>query len=187
MVKKKKYVITIKTSLKSVLLDNEAAQEFKETWEELVKTRHLLRIGTQQFLHWYLLNEMEPREINVEFISPKESIEKTTTPKHDSIKKQTPKKEKKKYPIHGLVGCRSQKCQNQLRKQFPDKEWAKAKVITRYWNPDVNSTLNMLKCVYYMKRNNGSRLPYMTRPTTNHSMGASSSSGGVSASFDTSL
>jgi hypothetical protein len=68
MVKKKKDVITIKTSLKSVLLDNEAAQEFKETLEELVKKQHLLRIGTQQFLHWYLLNEMEPREINVEFI-----------------------------------------------------------------------------------------------------------------------
>ena len=68
MVKKKKDVITIKTSLKSVLLDNEAAQEFKETLEKLVKKQHILRIGTQQFLHWYLLNEMEPRKINVEFI-----------------------------------------------------------------------------------------------------------------------
>jgi len=47
----------------------------------------------------------------------KESIKKTTTPKPDSIKKQKPKKEKKKSPIHGLVGCRSQKCQDQLRKQ----------------------------------------------------------------------
>ena len=37
MVKKKKDVITIKSSLKSVLFDNEAAQEFKETLEELVK------------------------------------------------------------------------------------------------------------------------------------------------------
>ena len=68
MVKKKKDVITIKTSLKSVLLDNEAAQEFKETLEELVKKQHLIRTGTRPFLHWYLLNEMEPREINVEFI-----------------------------------------------------------------------------------------------------------------------
>ena len=53
------------------------------------------------------------------------------------------------------------------------------------WNRDVNSTLNMLKCVYYMKNNNGSRPPYMTRPTTNHSIGASCSSGGVSASDHT--
>ena len=120
-------------------------------------------------------------------VVPKESIKKTTTPKPDSIKKQKPKKEKKKSPIHGLVGCRSQKCQDQLRKQFSDKEWTKAKVITRYWNRDVNSTLNMLKCVYYMKNNNGSRPPYMTRPTTIVSLGASCSSGGVSASDHTSL
>ena len=56
---------------------------------------------------------------------------------------------------------------------------------TRYWNRDVNSTLNMLKCVYYMKNNNGSRPPYMTRPTTIVSLGASCSSGGVSASDHT--
>jgi hypothetical protein len=68
MVKKKKDVFVIKTSLKSVLLDNEAAKKFKYKLEALVKKQHLLRIGTQQFLHWYLLNEMEPREINVEFI-----------------------------------------------------------------------------------------------------------------------
>ena len=34
MKKKKKEVITIKTSLKSVLLDNEAAEEFKETLDK---------------------------------------------------------------------------------------------------------------------------------------------------------
>jgi len=68
MVKKKKNVFVIKTSLKSVLLDNEAAKEFTEKLEALVKKQHLLRIGSQQFLHWYLLNEMEPREMNVEFI-----------------------------------------------------------------------------------------------------------------------
>jgi hypothetical protein len=38
-----------------------------------------------------------------------------------------------------------------------------------------------------MKNNNGSRPPYMIRPTTIVSLGASCSSGGVSASFDTSL
>ena len=68
MVKKKKNVFVIKTSLKSVLLDNEAAKEFTEKLEALVKKQHLLRIGSQQFLHWYLLNEKEPREMNVEFI-----------------------------------------------------------------------------------------------------------------------
>ena len=68
MVKKKKDVITIKTSLKSVLLDNEAAQEFKESLEELVKKQHVLRIGTQQFIHWYLLNRGKADDINKTFI-----------------------------------------------------------------------------------------------------------------------
>ena len=56
-------MVTIKTSLRSVLLDNEAAQ-----LDELVKKHHLLRIGTQQFLHLYLLNEGKTDDINKTFI-----------------------------------------------------------------------------------------------------------------------
>jgi hypothetical protein len=107
-----------------------------------------------------------------------------------SNKKQKAKPQPKKYPIHGLVGCRSKTCLDLLRTKFYGEEWIvneeenmkKGIKLTRYWNRDVNSTLNMLKCVYYMKEHNGSRPPYMTRPGTNHSIGAPSSSGQVSAS-----
>ncbi len=67
MVKKKK-IVTIKTSWKNVLLDNEAAEEFKETLEESVKKQHLYVLVFSSFFIGICLNEIGPREMNVEFI-----------------------------------------------------------------------------------------------------------------------
>jgi hypothetical protein len=66
--KKKKEVITIKTSLNSVLLDHEDGEGFQGRVKELVKKLHLLRVGTQQFIHWYYLNVEDTEPINSEFL-----------------------------------------------------------------------------------------------------------------------
>ena len=65
--KKKKQIVTIKTSLKSVLVDNKDTTEFKENLDDMIKKLHLLRVGTQQFLHYYLVNGGE-RVINKKLI-----------------------------------------------------------------------------------------------------------------------
>ena len=85
-------------------------------------------------------------------------------PKSPSAKdKPNPKKAK---PIHGLIGCKSKQCQAFLRENFREKKWTKADDLVRYYNRDVNATMNMLKCVLYMKANNGQRPLHLTRPIT---------------------
>jgi len=68
MKKKKKEIITIKTSLKKVLLNNPAAEQFQARVEELVKKLHILRVGVQMFLQWYVLNVEETEPINSAFL-----------------------------------------------------------------------------------------------------------------------
>ena len=54
--KKKTAIKTIKTSIKSILRKNEKGKELLEILHDLLPKLHLLRIGVQQFIHYYVLN-----------------------------------------------------------------------------------------------------------------------------------
>ncbi len=59
---------TIKTSLSSILKDNSKSEEFKIQLNETLTTIHLLRVGIQQFLQYYVLNFPNDEPITLDFV-----------------------------------------------------------------------------------------------------------------------